>query len=187
MQCLLQGFVLLCCNVVKISYQSHFCVQGNVRCGDESAQCISSSLICDDINHCLNGWDEEIDRCVSSEVQAKFAETSNRATQHYSRNSSISLCEVLHVVLIHILGELIFLQVGVLLSTLCVHLAGQQLDIFHRMEHITKKDLVVLLKRELQWKIRVCLLLSLPVLTAIFPNSSCKHHFLSIQHTCWVF
>ena len=43
-----------------------------MRCGSDSAQCISVHSQCDGVQDCVNGWDEEIDICVNTDEQAFF-------------------------------------------------------------------------------------------------------------------
>ena len=40
---------------------------GYMRCGDDSAQCISENSQCDGINDCLNGWDEQMSLCLTED------------------------------------------------------------------------------------------------------------------------
>ena len=45
-----------------------------IRCGGESGQCIRIMDKCNGIEDCQNGWDEDIDTCVSPAEQAFFVE-----------------------------------------------------------------------------------------------------------------
>ena len=56
------------------------CGIGFMRCGTESAQCISTLSFCDGINDCVNGWDETLDNCYSAEEQLRFADDSKNSS-----------------------------------------------------------------------------------------------------------
>ena len=45
---------------------------GFTRCGDESAQCIKVTSMCDGINDCLNEWDEALTTCFTEREQLLF-------------------------------------------------------------------------------------------------------------------
>ena len=49
-----------------------------IRCGGESGQCIRIMDKCNGIEDCQNGWDEDIDTCVSPAEQAFFVERGGR-------------------------------------------------------------------------------------------------------------
>ena len=45
------------------------------RCGNESGQCIKVVSKCDGILDCINGWDEEEERCTPALERERFVQT----------------------------------------------------------------------------------------------------------------
>ena len=53
------------------------------RCGNESAQCIHSASLCNGVQDCVNGWDEDIFKCTTAFERERFIPLSKICFDNY--------------------------------------------------------------------------------------------------------
>ena len=94
----MSGTLLLNASKIHVVFHYYYFFVDFTRCGDESSQCIKVSDVCDNIMDCVNGWDEDVERCEdTTENPAELLTT--RTTRQKPKKPYLYLPYFSHVVI----------------------------------------------------------------------------------------